>query len=62
MRLFHRNFEHAALFLARQIKYLARLRIDAETSTRPHEFFVLDEVLQKSPIRRLVDFHVLIEG
>src|SRR5450432_1349321 len=61
VRFFHCNFEHSPFLLARQVKYLARLRVDAEPTSCTHKFFVLDEILQKASIRRLVNFHMLIE-
>ena len=61
MGFFHRYFEYAPLLLPRQIKYLPGLGIDAEPTPRAYEFFVFDEMLQKPSIRRLVNFHMLIE-
>src|SRR5215470_14954413 len=61
LHFFHGNFQHPSFFLARQIKDLAGLRIDAEASTGAHEFIVVKEVAQEPSIGLLVDLHMPVE-
>ena len=50
VHLLHRNFQHAPLFLAGEIKNLAGFRIDAEAPAHADEFLVFQEVLEETAI------------
>src|SRR5208282_2459491 len=59
VRLLHGNLEDPALLLPRQVKYLARLRVDAEAAVADETGFI-EEIPQEPPIRRLVDLQPAI--